>query len=217
MVMSELYSLIFCLKLTLKCSEAHVVFKAGKNCDGYFSCEDLLKPVEHSIDIFESKTNGFTMGLFIFDNAPSHQKHTPDALSAHKMPKNPSKDWSPKKDGLKMQNGKFGPSSTSQDFYFPKDHATMPGWFKGMEIIIHEWGLWPMAGLRAQCDGFKCEAGQMDCCCWHVMFSQPDFVAQKSHIEEYITLRGHICDFYPKFHCKLNFIDQHWGVVKLHY
>ena len=214
---SELYSLIFCLKLTLKCSEACVVFKAGKNRDGYFSCEDLLKQVEHSIDIFESKTNGFATGLFIFDNALSHQKRAPDALSARKMPKNPSKDWSPKKDGPKMRNGKFGPSSTSQDFYFPENHPTMPGWFKGMEIIIRERGLWPMAGLRAQCDGFKCEAGRTDYCCWRIMFSQPDFVAQKSHLEEYITSRGHICDFYPKFHCELNFIEQYWGVVKLRY
>ena len=93
----------------------------------------------------------------------------------------------------------------------------MLGWFKGMEIIIHEWGIWPMAGLWAQCDGFKCEAGWTDCCCQHVMFSQPDFVAQKSHLEEYITSRGHICDFYSKFHCKLNFIEQYWGTVKLHY
>ena len=92
----------FCLKLTLKCSEARVIFKVGKNRDGYFSCEDLLKQVEHSIDIFESKTSGFTTGLFIFDNAPSHQKCAPDALSARKMPKNPNKDWSHKKDGPRM-------------------------------------------------------------------------------------------------------------------
>jgi hypothetical protein len=45
----------FCLKLTLKCSEARVVLQVGKNRDRYFSCEDLLKQVEHSIDIFESK------------------------------------------------------------------------------------------------------------------------------------------------------------------
>ena len=201
----------------MKCSEARVVFKAGKNRDGYFSCEDLLKQVEHSIDIFESKTSGFATGLFIFDNAPSHQKRTPDALSACKMPKYPNKDWSHKKDGPRMRNGNFGPSSTSQDFYFPEDHATMPGWFKGMEIIIRERGLWLMVGLQAQCDGFKCEAGRTDCCCQHIMFSQPDFVAQKSHLEEYVTSRGHICDFYPKFHCELNFIEQYWGAVKLRY
>ena len=74
-----------------------------------------------------------------------------------------------------------------------------------------------MAGLQAQCDSFKCEAGQTDCCCRRIMFSQPDFVAQKSHLEEYVTSWGHICDFYPKFHCELNFIEQYWGMVKLCY
>jgi hypothetical protein len=155
----------------LKCIEACVVFKAGKDHNGYFSCEDLLKQVEHSIKIFKSKTNGFVTGLFIFNNTLSHQKCTPDALPAHKMPKNPNKDWSHKKDGLRMQNSTFGPTGISQDFYFPKDHAMMPGWFKRMEAIICEWGLWPTAGLKAQCDGFQCEAGWTYCCCQHVMFS----------------------------------------------
>jgi len=49
------------------------------------------------------------------------------------------------------------------------------------------------------------------------MFTQPDFVSQKSQLEECITARGHICDFYPKFHCELNFIEQYWGAVKYHY
>ena len=61
--------------------------------------------------------------------------------------------------------------------------------------------------LKAQCEGFKCVVGQKDCCCHHVLFNQPDFCAQKSHLEEYITLRGHICDFYPKYHCELNLLS----------
>ena len=179
----------------------------------------MLKQVDHAIDIFETKTNGFATGLFLFDNAPSHQKRAPDALSARKMPKNPNKDWSHKKDGPRMRNGTFRHEDNinSQDFYFPDDHPTMPGWFKGMEIIIRERGLWPVAGLKAQCDGFKCVAGQTDCCCRRIMFCQPDFVAQKSHLEEYVTSRGHICDFYPKFHCELNFIEQYWGAAKFLY
>ena len=60
--------------LTIKFSEARVFFKAGKNRDGYFDGEDLLQQVENAIDIFEAKTNGFATGLFLFDNAPSHQK-----------------------------------------------------------------------------------------------------------------------------------------------
>ena len=57
-------------------------FKAGKNRDGYFDANDMLQQVENAINIFESKTNEFTTGLFLFDNAPSHQKRAPDALSA---------------------------------------------------------------------------------------------------------------------------------------
>jgi hypothetical protein len=41
--------------------------------------------------------------------------------------------------------------------------------------------------------------------------AQPDFVSQKSQLEEFVTSRGHICDFYPKYHCELNFIEQYWG------
>jgi hypothetical protein len=71
--------------------------------------------------------------------------------------------------------------------------------------------------FNTQCKNFKCEAGRTDCCCRRVMFCQPDFVVQKLHLEEYVTSRGHICDFYPKFHCKLNLIEQYWGVVKFCY
>ena len=38
-----------------------------------------------------------------------------------------------------------------QSLYFPDDHPTMPGWFKGMEQIIQECGLWPETGLFAEC------------------------------------------------------------------
>ena len=53
-----------------------------------------------------------------------------------------------------MCNGTYGVSNTSQYFYFPDDHPTMPGWFKGMENIIREQGMWPENGLNAQCEGF---------------------------------------------------------------
>ena len=116
-----------------------------------------------------------------------------------------------------MRPGNFGVDNTPQDFYFADDHPTMPGWFKGMEIIIRERGLWPQKGLNAQCEGFKCVAGKKNCCCCQLLFTQPDFENQKSHLEEFITSRGHICDFYPKYHCELNFIEQYWGAAKLIY
>jgi hypothetical protein len=54
--------------------EAHVIFKAGKNQDGWFAAEDLLEQVNSSINIFERKMNSFATGLFMFNNAPGHQK-----------------------------------------------------------------------------------------------------------------------------------------------
>ena len=104
-----------------------------------------------------------------------------------------------------------------QDLYWPEDHPTMGGWFKGMEQIIRERGLWPESGLRAECEGFKCAPGRTDCCCRRLLFNQQDFTSQKSRLEEYITSRGHICDFYPKYHCELNFIEQYWGAAKALY
>jgi len=91
----------------------------------------------------------------------------------------------------------------------------MPGWFKGMEQIIQECGLWPAEGLNAQCPNFHCPPGCTDCCCWRLLFLQPDFVGNKSQLQELIKPHGHLCDFYPKYHCELNFIEQYWGAAKL--
>ncbi|PCH39108.1 hypothetical protein WOLCODRAFT_84904, partial [Wolfiporia cocos MD-104 SS10] len=195
---------------------ARLIWKAGTNCHGWFGAEDLLKQVKIAIDLFEAKTNGWAVGLWIFDNAPSHQRRAADALSARRMPKGPKAGWTHRKDGPKMQIGTF-PDGSSQALYFPDHHPVMPGWFKGMEQIIRERNLWPANGLKAQCDGFKCPSGQADCCCPRLLFTQPDFIDQKSQLEEYITSRGHLCDYYPKYHCELNFIEQYWGHAKMHY
>jgi hypothetical protein len=116
-----------------------------------------------------------------------------------------------------MRQGVNSLTGESQCFYFPDDHPTMPGWFKEMEHIIQERGLWPEAGLLAECSGSKCPPDRDNCCCWTLPFNQPDFVSQKSELEELIEKRGHFCDFYPKYHCELNFIEQYWGAAKLHF
>jgi hypothetical protein len=56
------------------------------------------------MDIFEEKTHGFKRALFLFDNATSHQKHTPDAPSAHKMMKKPKLGWTPHPGSPKMRD-----------------------------------------------------------------------------------------------------------------
>ncbi|KZT63198.1 hypothetical protein DAEQUDRAFT_747909 [Daedalea quercina L-15889] len=126
----------------------------GKNCDGYFSMDEPLEQVDKAIDIFEARMNGFATGLWLFDNAPSHQKRAADALSAHYMLKNPLQTWVPK-GGAHMRPGQL-PNGLLQHFYFPDDYPQYPGWFKGMEMIIQEHGLWPDDGwLKVQCNGFN--------------------------------------------------------------
>lgn len=194
---------------------ARILFKAGKNRDGYLTSDDLIAQVDHAIDIFEGCTNGLATGLFLFDNAPSHQKRADDALSARKMPKFPSEDWTHRKGCARMCPGIL-PNGQMQSFYFDDDHPEMPGYFKGMEQIIRERGLWKDK-LKAQCENFKCIEGSTDCCCRRLLFMQPDFVGQKSRLQEFIESRHHICDFYPKYHCELNFIEQYWGAAKWRY
>jgi hypothetical protein len=115
--------------------------------------------------------------------------------------------------GAHMHDGTL-PTGTQQPLYFADDHPSMPGWFKGMETVIRECGLWPEQGLAAQCRDFHCTPGHTDCCCQWLLFTQPDFEGQKSQLQELIESWGHICDFYPKYHCKLNFIEQYWGAAK---
>ncbi|KIJ55781.1 hypothetical protein M422DRAFT_240406 [Sphaerobolus stellatus SS14] len=107
-------------------NEARIVFKAGKNRDGYFTADDLLKQVENAVNIFDARYQGNAVGLFIFNNAPSHQKRAEDALSAHKLPKKPTTGWTHHKNGKPMRNGRFTDGS-EQQFYFPDSHPTMPG------------------------------------------------------------------------------------------
>ena len=115
-----------------------------------------------------------------------------------------------------MRSGTL-PTGEPQSFYFPETHPSMPGWFKGMEQILRERGLWPEDGLPAQCSDFKCPPNRVDCCCRRALFVQPDFADQRSQLQELIERHGHLCDFYPKYHCELNFIEQYWGAAKARY
>jgi hypothetical protein len=126
----------------------------------------------------------------------------------------PKDNWTHSKDAPRMRHGTNPLTGEPQSFYFSDDHLTMPGWFKGMEQILKERGLWPEAGLAAQCSG-KCPDNRDNCCCHNILFNQPDFVSQKSQLQELIESCNHLCDFYPKYHCELNFIEQYWGAAKL--
>jgi hypothetical protein len=70
--------------------EVRVLFKAGKNREGYFTTDDILKQVEKAINILEKYYPGQDHVL-IYDNASTYQKWPDGSLSARKMPKFTSK------------------------------------------------------------------------------------------------------------------------------
>jgi hypothetical protein len=68
---------------------AQVLFKAGKNREGYFTNEDILAQAEKAMDILQ-KHYPNEDHVLVFDNAKTHLKRADDALSARHMRKTPS-------------------------------------------------------------------------------------------------------------------------------
>lgn len=103
-----------------------------------------------------------------------------------------------------------------QAMVFPDTYPneSLRGKAKGTKQVLIERGLWPASGkLIARCKK-KCKKGSKDCCAEKVLSLQPDFLSQKSLIAETIEAAGHICIFYPKFHCEINYIEYFWGATK---
>jgi hypothetical protein len=190
--------------------------------------------------------------IFVFDNATTHLKRPVDALSATKMPMDPSepgKKWG-KQVGMnfgaqepvrdkggcvvrdadgkiqklwsRMRNGWFinaGGQKHSQSFYFPKGHV-QAGLFNGTANILKARGFntAQVGKWKAQCKKFACppiaEGEKPSCCCQRVLYSEPNSAATESIIKESCRNWGFDILFLPKFHCKLNLIEQCWGWAK---
>lgn len=94
---------------------------------------------------------------------------------------------------------------------------------KGLECILTERGLYPVAGLKATCNSEKEHSASNNCCCVRLLSVQADFAAEKSALQHLIEERKswdgvlalrHLCLFLPKFHCELNWIERLWGAAK---
>jgi hypothetical protein len=69
---------------------AQVMFQAGKAHEGYFTNDNIVAQVEHAMEIL-AKYYPNEDHVFVYDCASTHLKRSEEALSASKMPKNPSK------------------------------------------------------------------------------------------------------------------------------
>ena len=69
-----------------KTKEARVLFKTGKNCEGYFTNNDILNQTTTAMDIL-AEFNPNEEHILVYDNATTHTKRSDTALSACHMPK----------------------------------------------------------------------------------------------------------------------------------
>ncbi|KAI0324035.1 hypothetical protein GY45DRAFT_1349605 [Cubamyces sp. BRFM 1775] len=216
-------------------TSTRVFFCPGKNRDGYFTHEEILAHATATMDLLQEHYPT-EQHVFIFDNAPTHLKRAADALSARKMSKFPTqKDklmfgveqnvisangkpvYSPDgkilKTKIRMGNAMFS-NGSPQSLYFPDNHPTHPGAFKGMAVLLEERGFKHARQLNAQCPDFKCQPPALDCCCRRLLFNQPDFRDVETLLEAHCRARGFTVLFLPKFHCELNCIEQCWCYAK---
>ncbi|TFK89911.1 hypothetical protein K466DRAFT_574542 [Polyporus arcularius HHB13444] len=155
---------------------ARRLFRPGKNRDGYFTNADVIEQFEEAADIAQARWPDEDI-VFVLDNAPTHLKRAPDALSARQMTKGPShtfgidvsvldenskpvygSDGKILKTRIRMADATLPGSGTPQSLYFPDDYpdVSLRGAFKGMTVLLKERGYHTADRLRAQCDGFHC-------------------------------------------------------------
>ncbi|KAI0244991.1 hypothetical protein BJV78DRAFT_1277581 [Lactifluus subvellereus] len=126
---------------------AHEIIYPGKNADGWWNCECLIKQVKRTIPVFE-RLYPNAIAEFIFDQSSAHGAHAPDALNVKEMNVGPG--------GVKrrmhtttipLDNPNPTLRGICQEMIFSSDlppnhpHYKHRGKQKGMRIILEERGL----------------------------------------------------------------------------
>lgn len=194
---------------------AREIFLPGINHEGYWTGDDVAKQFRRAIRIHRKRFGGLFVGLWAFDNATNHSAYSKDALIASKMNVTPG-NKQPRMKPTKMADGR------TQHMIFPDDHPdeSLRGQAKGMAQVLRERGLYrdDLFGRCKECREHRANMvkpqDRIDCCMLRILELQPDFLAQKSTVEEIAQEEGQLLIFYPKFHCELNFIEMYWGAVK---
>ncbi|CAG8719141.1 33845_t:CDS:2 [Racocetra persica] len=173
--------------LKLKHTEACVIIYPGSNRDGWWTCNDLINQLtERAIPIFE-RTHPNKIALFMFDNSSNHGAFADDALLVSRINMG---------DGTKMPLLRDG---------------TKPDGSTHVMTYIDDKGLIKRCNA---CKKNKPDPKNPKCCATRILSAQSDFASQRSRIQEVIEAAGHMCIFYPKFHCELNYIESFWAEAK---
>ena len=83
-----------------------------------------------------------------------------------------------------------------QKMAFPADHPDeqLRGKAKGIKVVLEERALWPDGKFNLDCSQYKVQCSSTSCCARRLLASQPDFLEQKTALEEVVTRSGNIFD-----------------------
>ncbi|QRW10291.1 DDE superfamily endonuclease [Ceratobasidium sp. AG-Ba] len=207
-------------------STAQVVFRAGKQRDGWFGTVHVVQQLLRAMAIVKKQYPNEDH-VFVFDNATIHTKLPENLPNVSKMTLGPSQKVGGEEIGPSGEKIKINfapatlPDGTTQQLYHPSDHPIekLRGAFKGMATILEERNVPNARKLKLVCaatDDNKqgCLPGSTNCCARRTMMNQPDILAQKSIIQTLAEAEGFSVLYLPKYHCELNPIEQCWGAAK---
>lgn len=172
--------------------EARELLEYGENRDGFWTCEKFMKHVQNAVAIAEYiyPPDKYTI-CWRFDNASTHTKMPADALNASAMNVNPGGKQP------KMHETKFVHPQTGQ---LIRQEMQTNGTPKGLKAVLCERGI-DVSNMKK--DAMITE-----------LSSHTDFKSEQCILAKYISQRGHIIKFIPKFHVEFSPIEPVWCHAK---
>ena len=138
--------------------------------------------------------------VVLVDNSQGHSAYADDALRASEMNLSPGGKNKPLMHNSWYMNGG---EHVSQLMVFPADHPTHANLPRGLKSVLEERGLF-YKGLIGRCK--TCTPDATDCCATRIMSLQPNFLEQKSLVEEVIEAAGMLSTLLLSHICQLNLL-----------
>ena len=147
--------------------------------------------------LFERHHQGCEL-VFMFDNSGNHHKKTPGGLWAWDRTLKDGGKVDLQRDGWWVDAGGVRRVQSMQLPPLPQNPDKNIA--KGLISILGERNNWNYT--------ISVEAARAR------LAAYPDFVEQQEWLAETVQNAGHTIDYYPKFHCELNFIEMVWAYCK---
>ena len=168
--------------------ESRQLLEYGADKEGYWTGDRFMAQVKNAADIADVKypPNRYTV-VWLFDQSSCHRKFDEHVLLAR---------------NILVKDG--GPRHVRDTEWArqPQSMVTQSGTAKGLRTILKERGINTQNMLA---DDMRV-----------VLSNHEDFANEKTIVEHYLTERGHLAYFLPKFHCELNAIERVWAQAKVY-